>query len=162
MQHKSGASASQLVEVRGATADLRHLGWAIVIGVAISLAGFLIANRILAGSVGTPELARAYAMLAGLAGCITAGVICAVIFKPKREVIEGTAADPRWREEVLRELAEQTGDLGSLDDLPPAVVKEMKELQLYELFANHQSRGPASTPAAVKPSATSTTDTRSA
>ena len=106
----------------------------------ISLSGFLVASRVLVGSVGSPELARAYAMLAGLAGCITAGVVCAVIFKPKREVIEGTAADPRWREEVLHQLAEQTGDLGSVGDLPPVVAQEMKDLQLYDLFAKHQPK----------------------
>ena len=39
------------------------------------------------------------------------------------------------RAEVLAELAAQPGGLGTLADLPPAVVKELKELDLYELFA---------------------------
>ena len=53
----------RLVEIWGDTADLGHLGWSIVIGVAVSLAGYLVASRVLASAVGTPELARAYAML---------------------------------------------------------------------------------------------------
>lgn len=75
-------------------------------------------------------------MLAGLGGCVLAGVICARLFPPKREVVEHSAShDPAWRAEVLAELAAQPGGLGTLADLPPAVVKELKELDLYELFA---------------------------
>ena len=33
MKHEAGARTPQLVEVWGDTADTRHLGWAIVIGV---------------------------------------------------------------------------------------------------------------------------------
>lgn len=128
----------RLVEVWGDTADQSHLAWSIGIGVVVSLAGFLIANNVLKANVSSPELARAYAMLAGLAGCVASGVICAVLFKPKREVVEGAGADPFWRHEVLAKLAEQYGDLGSVADLPPAVVKEMKELEIYDLFANYK------------------------
>jgi hypothetical protein len=130
----------RLVEIWGDTADLGHLAWSIAIGLVVSLAGFLLANRVLASTVATPELARAYAMLAGLGGCVVSGVICAFLFTPKREVVEGAAADPRWREEVLAELAGEHGTLGSVDDLPPSVVREMKELEIYELFASYKPR----------------------
>lgn len=128
----------RLVEVWGDTVDERHLAWSILIGLGVSLAGFLIASRILASTVSSPELARAYAMLAGLGGCLASGVICAITFAPKREVVEGKEADPFWRREVLTRLAEEQGDLGSVDDLPPAVVREMKELELYDLFVSCQ------------------------
>lgn len=130
----------RLVEIWGDTADLGHLAWSIAIGVGVSLAGYLAASRLLAGVVGTPELARAYAMLAGLGGCVVSGLICAKLFAPKREVVEGTGADPRWREEVLAELAGEHGELGSVTDLPPVVVREMKELEIYELFASYKPR----------------------
>lgn len=139
MSNSSTPRQWRLVEVWGDTTDTRHLAWSIGIGIVVSITGFLVANRWLSGHVSSPELARAYAMLAGLAGCVFSGVICAVLFKPKREVIEGEGADPFWREEVLAKLAEQTGDLGSVADLPPAVVKEMKELQIYDLFASYKS-----------------------
>jgi hypothetical protein len=126
------------VEVWGDTADQGHLAWSIGIGVVVSLTGFLIANKVLKASIASPELARAYAMLAGLAGCVAAGVLCAFLFAPKREVVEGTGADAFWREAVLAKLAAQYGSLGLVTDLPPAVVKEMKELQLYDLFANYK------------------------
>ncbi|MNO00805.1 hypothetical protein D3C81_2207690 [compost metagenome] len=36
---------------------------------------------------------------------------------------------------MLAELENQPGGLGTIADLPPAVVNELKELKLYELFA---------------------------
>ncbi|BDB28346.1 hypothetical protein CTP10_R57570 [Cupriavidus sp. P-10] len=137
--HTNEASAPlRLIEVWGDTADTRHLAWSIVIGAVVSLGGFLVAARLLAGLASSPELARAYAMLAGLGGCLLAGVICAVLFRPKRQVIEGEPGDPRWRDDVLATLAGQPGGLGSIADLPAAVRQEMKELQLYDLFASHE------------------------
>ena len=123
----------RLVEIWGDTADQGHLAWSIVIGVAVSLTGYLVASRVLASVVSTPELAR-------LGGCVVSGLICAKLFTPKREVVEGTDPDPRWREEVLAELAGERGDLGSVDDLPPSVVREMKELEIYDLFASYKPR----------------------
>lgn len=125
----------KLVEVWGDTADQSHLAWSIGIGAVVSLAGFLIASNLLQRAVSSPELARAYAMLFGLAGCVLSGVICAFLFQPKRQVVEGGSVDSIWREEVLRALSDQYGDLGSVADLPQAVVQEMKELQIYDLFA---------------------------
>lgn len=131
----------RLVEVWGDTADVRHLSWSIVIGAVVSLAGFLIAKKVLSGAVANADLARAYAMLAGLGGCLVSGVICACLFEPKRKVVEeGAAVDNVWVEEILSQLEAQTGDLGSVADLPPAVVTEMKELKIYDMFAAHERR----------------------
>lgn len=86
MERDSKASAGRLAEVWNDTVDLRHLAWAIAIGIAVSVAGFYAASGWLRDKVASPELAHAYAMLAGLAGCVLAGVICARLFPPKREV----------------------------------------------------------------------------
>ena len=136
----------QLAEVWGDTVDLRHLVWAILIGTGISVAGYFLASRWLMSVVESRQLAQAYAMLAGLAGCILAGVICARLFPPKREVTElDISTDPEWRAEVLAELENQPGGLGTVADLPPAVVSELKELKLYELFAAPDSSSSSST-----------------
>ena len=135
---KQDSASWRLAEVWGDTVDLRHLAWAIAIGIGISVVGFFVASRWLTAIVESQQLAHAYAMLAGLAGCVIAGVICARAFPPKRVVTEMDAsADPEWRSEVLEELAQQPGGLGSLNDLPPAVVKELQELKLYELFEHN-------------------------
>jgi len=142
MKYKAEAPSWRLIEVWGDTADTRHLGAAIVIGAVVSLAGFLLASRILAGLVATPELARAYAMLAGLGGCLLAGVICGLMFAPKRHVIDDDAAGLAGREEVLDQLAAQPGGLGETAELPAAVARELRELQLFDLFAARERRGP--------------------
>jgi len=124
-------------EVWGDTVDLRHLAWAICIGIGISVLGYYCASQWLISVVESRQLAHAYAMLAGLAGCIIAGVICAKAFPPKRSVTETEiSVDPQWREEVLQELSLQSGGMGSVSDLPPVVAQELKELKLYELFAD--------------------------
>lgn len=142
MDNNESPARLRLVEVWGDTADTGHLAWSIVIGAVVSLGGFLAAARVLNGLVSSPELARAYAMLAGLAGCLLAGAICAVLFHPKREVVEGEPADPSWREEVLASLAAEPGGIGNTADLPEAAARELRELQLFDLFAsselNHQ------------------------
>jgi hypothetical protein len=129
----------KLVEVWGDTVDTRHLAWSVVLGVVISFGAFLIANRVLATTVSDPAMARAYAMLVGLGGCLLSGAVCAKLFKPKREVIE-EAHGEAGREEVLAQLASEAGGLGRVADLPPAVAAEMKELGLYELFAEYEKR----------------------
>ncbi|AQG98768.1 hypothetical protein A9R05_07910 [Burkholderia sp. KK1] len=141
--HASSKSADradfQLAEIWGDTVDTRHLAWSVVLGIAISYGAFAIANRVLAAYVPDAAMARAYAMLVGLGGCLVAGAVCAKLFKPKREVIE-EAHGAAGREEVLRQLASEAGGLGRVADLPPAVVAEMKELGLYELFAEYEKR----------------------
>lgn len=130
------APGQQLAEVWGDTVDLRHLAWSIVIGTGISVTGYFLASRWLVTVVESKQLAHAYAMLAGLAGCVIAGVICARLFSPKRLVTEeDMSTNPEWRAEVLRELEMQPGGMGRVEDLPEPVIKELKELKLYDLFA---------------------------
>ena len=73
-------------------------------------------------------------MLIGLAGCLAAGALCAVLFKPKRIVVEH-AVDEADRMEVLRQLGEEQGGIGAIADLPASARDELKELGLLDLFA---------------------------
>ncbi|MCG7357453.1 hypothetical protein ACI2KH_24145 [Roseomonas mucosa] len=133
----AGAGAKRYAEVWGDTVDLKDLRKAVVIGGVIALACYFIAGRILAQYVATPQIARTYAMLFGLLGCIGAGAVCARLFAPKRDLSE-RAHDDAWREETLEQLASEAGGLGRIADLPLAVQAEMKELGLYESFARHE------------------------
>ena len=126
----------QLAEVWGDVVDIRHLWWSIIIGCAIALPAFLGSSWIFTQFVSTPALARTYALLVGLAGCLIAGAICAKLFRPKR-VLEEEMTDLAAREEALAELAAETGDLGNIEDLPPAAAQELRDLGIYDLFANY-------------------------
>lgn len=110
---------------------------AIAIGAVVSLGAFFLAQRILLGLVDSSQMARAYAMLVGILGCLAGGAISAALFKPKRHVVEHQA-DPAWRSQVLRDLQNEFGDLGKLSDLPPAVLDELREMDLLDLFADHE------------------------
>ncbi|SDI23478.1 hypothetical protein SAMN05216189_1003110 [Pseudomonas delhiensis] len=141
---------ARLYEVWGDTIDSRHLAGAIAIGAAVSLGAFLLAERLFLGLVDSSQMARAYAMLVGILGCLAGGAISAMLFKPKRRVVEHVA-DAAWRERALRELEAEYGGLGELRDLPPEVLAELKEVQLYDLFAQAhgaaEKRAPAAAPA---------------
>jgi len=120
-------------EVWGDTVDSSHLIISIIIGACVSLGTFYIAQHVLLGIVESAQMARAYAMLTGILGCLAGGVISAMLFKPKREVVEDMA-DATFRAAVLTELTAEHGTLGQLDELPAEVLAELRELALYDLF----------------------------
>lgn len=130
-------STLQLVEVWGDTVDLRHLAGSVFLGAGISLGAFFAGQRLLSAFVADAAIARAYAMLVGLAGCLIAGTVCAFLFKPKREVVEH-AVDETERMKVLDQLAAESGGLGNVADLPPSVRAEMAELGLLDLFVAYE------------------------
>lgn len=127
----------ELFEVWGDTVDGRHLLYSIAIGALVSLGAFFTAQHLLLGWVESAQMARAYAMLVGIVGCLVGGGICAALFKPKRNVVEHLA-DPAWRAKILVELQNEFGPLGSLADLPAATIAELKEMDLYDLFADYE------------------------
>lgn len=127
----------ELFEVWGDTVDGRHLIYSIGIGAIVSLGAFFIAQHLLVGWVDSLQMARAYAMLVGIVGCLAGGAISAALFKPKRNVVEHLA-DPAWRSKILIELQNEYGPLGSLTDLPPATIAELREMDLYDLFADYE------------------------
>ena len=127
----------ELYEVWGDTVDARHLLYAIVIGAIVSLSAFFTAQHFLLEWVASAQMARAYAMLIGIVGCLVGGTISATLFKPKRHVVEHEA-DPAWRSQVLSDLQNEFGDLGRLDDLPPETIKELRDMDLYDLFVEYE------------------------
>ncbi len=134
---------SDLYEVWGDTVDGRHLVYSIAIGATVSLSAFFLAQYLFLGWVANEQMARAYAMLVGILGCLAGGAISARLFKPKRHVVEHQA-DPAWRAQVLIELQAEFGDIGKISDLPPATIAELREMDLYDLFADHEKATAAS------------------
>lgn len=123
----------QLAEVWGEVVDVRHLRWAAVLGCILGLPSYLL-SLMLFNTLTTPELAKTYALLVGLAGCLVSGAISAHLFAPKRHLVE-ELSDKSAQEEALAELESETGELGRIDDLPEATRKELRDLGIYEVFA---------------------------
>lgn len=130
---------AHLYEVWGDTVDSRHLVLAILVSAVVSLGTYALALWILTGIVDSTQMARAYAMLFGILGCLGGGTISAILFKPKRDVIEDVA-DPAFREQVVDDLLKEYGSLGRLEETSPEVIAELRDLGLYELFRDAQLR----------------------
>ncbi|TFY85413.1 hypothetical protein DYL61_29615 [Pseudomonas nabeulensis] len=128
-----------LYEVWGDTIDGRHLALSIGIGAVVSLGAYFAAQHLLHYVVESTQMARAYAMLIGILGCLAGGAISAKLFPPKRDVQENHA-DQGFREQVVADLLKEYGSLGRLEDLSPEVIAELRELELYELFREAQAR----------------------
>lgn len=128
-----------LYEVWGDTVDARHLVLAILVSSVVSLGTYALALWILGGILDSMQMARAYAMLFGILGCLGGGTISAILFKPKRDVIEHVA-DPTFREQVVNDLLKEYGSLGRLEETSPEVLAELRDLGLYELFRDAQLR----------------------
>ncbi|WP_066091900.1 hypothetical protein [Xanthomonas massiliensis] len=132
-----------LAEVWGDTVDLRHLAGALLIGVGASLGAYagalhaLHALHALGGPGGGDQVAGTWAMLAGLVGCVLAGVVCAWLFPPKR-IVSATGVDSEARAEAIAELCAEPRGLGTLDQLPAVVVQELEQLGLREAFERAQ------------------------
>lgn len=130
----ANGAATRFVELWGDVVDTRHLAGAIAIGAVVSVGTYLLAGRLFAGLAPTPALAQAYAMLAGLGGCVLSGAICAKLYPPKRDVFD-VAVDPHWRDEAIEQLKGETGSLGDFASLTPVTIAELKEVGLYDTFA---------------------------
>lgn len=143
-------NTDNLYEVWGDTVDARHLVLAIIVSAIVSLGAYALALLILGEIVESAQMAKAYAMLFGILGCLGGGAISAMLFKPKRDVVEHVA-DPAFREQVVNDLLKEYGSLGRLEDTSPEVVAELHELGLYELFRDAQAREERENSGAAEP-----------
>lgn len=132
-QTSRSTSPPRYFEVWGDTVVGHHLAIAVFLGGGLSVGALLVATRLFASTVDDSSLAKAYALLVGIAFCIISGVICARLFRPKR-IIAADASEGDAVGDVIRILQEERQGLGTIADLPPATVRELKELDLYDRF----------------------------
>lgn len=130
---------THLVEVWGDTVDERHVKIAVALSVLLAVPSFLGARTLLTATMANQDLARTYAMLAGLFACLLAAVISAKLFKPKRIVTE-RQLDPEEQIAAAMDLAQLPLGLGTLSSLSEAEQAEMRRLGLYDVFAEAERR----------------------
>lgn len=124
-------------DVWGDTVDLYDLGKGIIISVILSTSCFIGALWLIQISEPelTPNLASAYALLFGIGGCVLSAVVTAKLFKPKR-IMNENKFSKEDQQAVLKELKiDVRKERKALETAEPAIIQEMKELELYEMFA---------------------------
>lgn len=138
---KKGAHHNEeLVEVWGDTVGFSSLVKSILIGAVLSVSFFYSSQWLLNQIVENPTLAHAYSMLCGLVGCILAGFICSILYKPKREILESEDQSMEWFESLIDEWEKEGKSIGSVHGLPEKIVGELKELNLYDTFVAHAQK----------------------
>ncbi|TCL37349.1 hypothetical protein EV210_106218 [Anaerospora hongkongensis] len=124
-------------DVWGDTVDLKHLAIAMGIGIIISLLFYILGLNYLQANFSklAANLMTAYALLIGIAGCLLSAIISAKLFKPKRKLNEEEFSEGD-RLAVLEELKiDIDKEAEELQFVGPKVIQEMKDLQIYDLFA---------------------------
>lgn len=133
--NRPGEAGQRLTEVWGDTVKLSELGIAALLGIVLTMAFYLVGNRVFTGmETIEPSLAKGYSLLVGILGCFLSAAISAKFFKPKR-IIEEHAES----EDIADVLAfggmtveEEAEALATLD---PKVIAEMEDLELWALLA---------------------------
>jgi hypothetical protein len=124
----------QLTEVWGDTVDLKELMIASILGIALTMAMYLIGRSIFLKIDGLDVgLAKGYSLLLGIVGCIASGVISAKLFKPKRIIEE------KFENENIEDILKAAGmtvedEINALRNVDPEIIAEMEEFELYSLL----------------------------
>lgn len=137
--NEPSSQPSGLIELWGDTVDSRHVSFATLIGVGLAVPTYLGARTLFTAWVSNASLAKSYSLLAGLAACLVAAVICARLFAPKRVVGEHVAT-PQEREAALLAVEAEVGPLGHPADLPAAVQEELRDLGLFDTLAERATQ----------------------
>ncbi|MGH6861918.1 MAG: hypothetical protein ACRECY_16835 [Phyllobacterium sp.] len=137
---RAAGTHGQLAEVWGDVVSRPQLAKAMIVGAIMSVAVYFIALSTIAPMADTPAVGKALAMLAGIVGSVVSGAICARMYAPKRMVVEQAQTGTAWQVEVLEQLEQEGGPIGRVEDLPPVVAQEMREVGLYDLFKNYEDR----------------------
>jgi len=104
------------------------------LGIALTMAGYLMGVSYFAGIKGlSKSLITGYALMTGIVGCVAAGVIASILYKPKR-----TVEDMIVQEDIAAVL--KAGDMTleeetlAMNNLDKQVLAEIQELNLQVLL----------------------------
>lgn len=135
-------ATAEFAEVWGDTVKLHHLVAAIGVGSVLSLSAYFAAKAILAATGHVSPQEQAYAMLAGLVGCLIGGFACVRLFPPKRVLAEIDQDSSARQDAITAALAAQPGWDAPLLDVTK---REIESLGLAGVLA--APSGPAARPA---------------
>ena len=127
-------SKKQFAEVWRDTLVLKELLYSSILGIVLTMAGYLVGVRYFAEIKGlSKSLITGYALMTGILGCVVAGIIASKLYKPKRTVEDMIVQEDI--EAVLKAgdmtLEEETQAMVELDE---QVLGELRELNIQALL----------------------------
>jgi hypothetical protein len=135
---------AQLVNIWEDTVDLRELFIGLVCGSTGGFASYVLSLRTLVKYLPsqTPGVIKGYALMGGIVGCVCAAVGVALLVKPKRW-LRVSDEGPIDRAKLLHTLGvDPEEERRALEHASPALIKEMQQLQIYDLFADFSRSRP--------------------
>lgn len=127
------------VEVIGDTVLGKHLIITIIISVFLSL-GFFYLGKIIFPKVAPENMVQSYSLLLGIAGSLIALLVNALLFKPKRKLLE-TSGTTEELSIIYKELQLDLEDERESIASDPVTIEEMKEQGIYDMYFSDKEGG---------------------
>ncbi|WP_210469323.1 hypothetical protein [Sporosarcina sp. 6E9] len=122
----------KFLEILGDTIVPNQLLFAIILSVSISLGGYTIGLRIFP-AIASENMVASYSLLLGIVGTVLSLVLCSIIFKPKRILLEEETSIESMRE-VFEDLQLDPHEELKLIENDPIIKKELKDLGVLKHF----------------------------
>lgn len=120
------------LEILGDTILPNQLLLAILLSVGVSLGGYNIGLWLLP-SIASENMVASYSLLIGISGSVISLVICSIIFKPKRLLIEEETSSESMKQ-VFEDLQLDPMEELKLIENDPVTKKELEELGVLNSF----------------------------
>ncbi|ASK62472.1 hypothetical protein CFK37_10085 [Virgibacillus phasianinus] len=134
---KSSESESDYyVEILGDTVSPSHVLYSILISIVLGLGGFLIGKQFFP-LVAEDTMVNSYSLLLGIAGCVAALVLSAILFRPKRILTE-SQANKEDANKLLKDLQVDLDEEYEVIRKDPVTRKEMEDLQIADIFTHDE------------------------
>ncbi|MBM7599340.1 hypothetical protein JOC34_001708 [Virgibacillus halotolerans] len=128
----TAAKQESYVEVIGDTVLGKHLITTIIISVFLSL-GFFHLGKFIFPKVAPENMVQSYSLLLGIAGSLIALLVNALLFKPKRKLLESSGTTEELSI-IYKDLQLDLEDERESITNDPVTMEEMKEQGIYDMF----------------------------
>ncbi|GAB3059363.1 hypothetical protein [Sediminivirga luteola] len=135
----SGETKGQYLFVWNDTVRGNRLVIGVVIGIVCALVGLYGGRALIGLFISEEELIDVWSLVTGIVGCVVAGFITAIAFRPARVVSEDAHESGRIAAAVEEMAAEPQG-LGTLEEASELSRREIEEAGLTEVFREAEAR----------------------
>ncbi|QUG40324.1 hypothetical protein KD050_13575 [Psychrobacillus sp. INOP01] len=129
---KENKKTKTYLEILGDTILPNQLLFAVILSVGISLGGYNIGLWLLP-SIASESMVASYSLLIGILGSVISLVLCSILFKPKRILVEEETSSESMRQ-VFEDLQLDPLEELELIENDPITKRELEELGVLNSF----------------------------